>query len=315
MDSAALNLGCVPVRASRSQRHSNPRSYLSPRAQEPVSPASKLSDGNSIDQNCNMSLLRSGSQSNLEKSTNGNSVSFVSGSNRHGEPKINNPTAPSFQKPYCAAYNQTALNKNNTSLNLGSVYPLYYGTNFQPQVSWLGVREPQISKDIIVGRPIFASAEKPVELGCMRSLLLRETNEIAPNKTMKADFREKNAGAPEMVCDLSLRLGLCSDSICRGKGLALATEKMDSDKHEGVKATAISSSREREFSLFPVQSANDPSGFCLASYNLEGEGQSTGALVRKRKLPFEGNVESRQFFWQVKPTSHHFADGMRKHNS
>lgn len=33
--SAALNLGCVPVRASRSERHNNPRSYLPPRTQEP----------------------------------------------------------------------------------------------------------------------------------------------------------------------------------------------------------------------------------------------------------------------------------------
>ncbi|KAL0718852.1 hypothetical protein Bca4012_068175 [Brassica carinata] len=34
---AALNLGCIAVKASRSQRHSNVRTYLSPKFQQPVS--------------------------------------------------------------------------------------------------------------------------------------------------------------------------------------------------------------------------------------------------------------------------------------
>lgn len=333
MDSAALNLGCVPVRASRSQRHSNPRNYLNPRAQEPVSPASRLSDGNSIDQNRNLLLLRSGNQSIMERSTSGNSMAMVSGSNRHFMRNINSPTTSLCKKSYSPANNQIGLNNRNTPLNLGSVYPLYYGTNFQPKDSWPGLREPQNSKEIIVGRPIFASAEKSVEfgmwpllpretseiapLGCMRPLLPRETNEIAPNRTKPVDFGEKNAEEPETACDLSLRLGLCSEStFCsRGKGLALDTEKVDSRKYDGMKATVISSSREKEFSVFPIELANDPSGFRVARYTFEGEDQSVGAFLRKRKLPIEGNLDSRQFFWQVKPNSYHFTDSMRKHNS
>ncbi|KAF2531485.1 hypothetical protein F2Q70_00030290 [Brassica cretica] len=34
---AALNLGCIAVKASRSQRHSNIRTYLAPKIQQPVS--------------------------------------------------------------------------------------------------------------------------------------------------------------------------------------------------------------------------------------------------------------------------------------
>ncbi|RXI09715.1 hypothetical protein DVH24_026868 [Malus domestica] len=41
---AALNLGCTPVRASRSQRNSNPRSYLAPRAQEPAPTPARVLD-------------------------------------------------------------------------------------------------------------------------------------------------------------------------------------------------------------------------------------------------------------------------------
>lgn len=329
---AALNLGCVPVRASRSQRHNNPRNYLNPRAQEPVSPASMVSDGNSTDQNRNLLLLRSGNQSILERSANGNSIAMDSGSNRHFVPNMNCPPTSLCKKSYSPANNQIGLNNRNTSLNLGSVYPLYYGTNFQPKDSWPGVQEPQNSKEIIVGRPIFASAEKPAEfgrrplltretneiapLGCLRPLLPRETNEIAPDRIKPVDFGEKNAETPDTACDLSLRLGLCSDAtFCRGKGLALDSEKIDSGKYGGIKATVISSSREKEFSVFPIELANDPSGFHLARYTSEGEDQSVGAFLRKRKLPIEGNVDSRQFFWQVKPTSYHFADSMRKHNS
>lgn len=334
MDSAALNLGCVPVRASRSQRHSNPRIYLNPRAQEPVSPASRLSDGNSTDQNRNLLLLRSGNQSNMERSTSGNSMAMVSGSNRHFMRNISSPTTSLCKKSYSPTSNQIGLNNRNTPMNLGSVYPLYYGTNFQPKDSWPGVREPRNSKEIIVGRPIFASAEKPAEfgmrpllpretseispLGCMRPLLPRETNEIAPNRTKPVDFREKNAEEPETACDLSLRLGLCSEStFCsRGKGLAVDTEKVDSGKYDGMKAaTVISSVREKEFSVFPIELANDPSGVRLARNTFEGEDQSVGAFLRKRKLPVESNVDSRQFFWQVKPTSYHFTDSLRKHNS
>lgn len=42
--SAALNLGCVPERTSRSQRNSNTRSYLSPRNQAPDAKSPKTID-------------------------------------------------------------------------------------------------------------------------------------------------------------------------------------------------------------------------------------------------------------------------------
>ncbi|KAK8949626.1 hypothetical protein KSP39_PZI005562 [Platanthera zijinensis] len=43
---AALNLGCIPRRASRSQRHSNPIAYLTPNLKETLHPSQKSQENN-----------------------------------------------------------------------------------------------------------------------------------------------------------------------------------------------------------------------------------------------------------------------------
>ncbi|KAG6586383.1 hypothetical protein SDJN03_19116, partial [Cucurbita argyrosperma subsp. sororia] len=65
---AALNLGCVPVRASRSQRHTNPRTYLTPRTQEPSTLATTL-DKASDERPLPTSLLRPSNQLSFPRAT------------------------------------------------------------------------------------------------------------------------------------------------------------------------------------------------------------------------------------------------------
>lgn len=55
--SAALNLGCVPRRASRSQRHSNPVCYLSPNTKELTDVSQKPHDNSNANQPCSKSML------------------------------------------------------------------------------------------------------------------------------------------------------------------------------------------------------------------------------------------------------------------
>ena len=62
-NSAALNLGCVPVRASRSQQHANRRSYLSPRTQDTSPLFPKVADSASNERNPRLVPLHSGNQS------------------------------------------------------------------------------------------------------------------------------------------------------------------------------------------------------------------------------------------------------------
>ncbi|XP_027072973.1 uncharacterized protein [Coffea arabica] len=313
---AALNLGCVPERASRSQRHNNPRTYLSPRTQEGGYAASKVSGGNTDVQNRSLLPPYSGNQSNLERST-GSLEPLVSESNRHLVPNVNSPSTSSSKNLNFPTDSQIAWKDGKASFNVGSVYPLYYGTSFQPDISRLGSQKPHVSKDIIVGRPIFASVEKPAEIGCIRTLLANEANSIAPKQ---ADAGEKMTEEPEVECDLSLRLGPFSNSmLCRGKGTTLVNDKIDpanpSEMGE-VKVVSSSSSREKDFSLFSLETTNDPSSFCLGRYNVEGEGrENVETFLRKRKLPFGSSADNRQILWQLKPTPHHFADQMKKQTS
>ncbi|KAL3532312.1 hypothetical protein ACH5RR_005833 [Cinchona calisaya] len=311
---AALNLGCVPVRASRSQRHSNPRTYLSPRPQETGCAASKVSGGNTNEQNLSLLPPHSGNQLNIERSVTGSLVPLVSDSNRHLVPDVNSPSTSSCKKLNFPANNQIAWKDGKVSFNMGSVYPLYYGTDFQPEISRLRFQEPRMSKDVILGTPIFASAEKPAKIGCTRTLLSSEAYNFVPNRPKQADIGKKNAEEPEVECDLSLRLGLFSNSIfCSGKSSAFVTDRIHpANSEEAGKVKVIPSSSDKKFSLFSLDTGKDPSRFHLGRYSLEGEGQNVETFLRKRKLPFDSNVDDRQMFWQEKPTPHHFADQMKR---
>lgn len=117
---AALNLGCTPRRASRSQRNSNPRCYLSPSTQEhpSVSPGTieNTSQGNHTTNSHYMSHC-----SNFVKPTTQIST--------HSIPVAQSNVLPSSNKPILPMQNYPAS-------NLYSVYPLYYGNSLpsvQPQ--------------------------------------------------------------------------------------------------------------------------------------------------------------------------------------
>ena len=71
--SAALNLGYVLVRVSRSQRHTNPRSYLIPRTHEPSSAPAITT----YEHRPQLLPVHSGNQLNLARATSINSdISF-----------------------------------------------------------------------------------------------------------------------------------------------------------------------------------------------------------------------------------------------
>ncbi|KAL0382898.1 UNVERIFIED_CONTAM: hypothetical protein Scaly_0577100 [Sesamum calycinum] len=164
---------------------------------------------------------------------------------------------------------------HDTALNRGSVYPLYYGMGFKPEVPQLGFQEPQKSDSII------------------------ETYEASK------DYKEKGS---EMGFDLSLRLGLFSDS------------NSSREKESGCGADRVGHRvfqdegrlKEKEFSFFPVESAYDRSWLNRSRWNSEGENQNTEVASRKRKLPSSADIETDQFFWSQDSTSNHLAGQMRR---
>ena len=98
--------------------------------------------------------------------------------------------------------------ESNTPLNLGTVYPLYYGTHYQSRESQLGSRVPEEphSNTIYVGTPIRTSTLEPAEIGVLQNLFANKNFENT-SRGFAQDTQEKPR---ERECVLSLRLGLSS---------------------------------------------------------------------------------------------------------
>ncbi|KAA8523003.1 hypothetical protein F0562_009426 [Nyssa sinensis] len=290
---AALNLGCIPVRASRSQRHSNPRSYLSPRAQEPGCVPPKILDNTTNEPNPRLPPLHSSNQLTLARPTTVSSTYLVSESNRH----LTQNNSPSASSNFLLSHEKPP--PSNTSLNVGSVYPLYYGTDFQPDMSQLCRQTPKSSDTIIVGRPIFSSIPERAGLVCLRNLFSSDGDENTSIRTTQADFKDKHEKVPEMECDLSLRLGLSSEPCMSIRKYSIHDngDVGSSNSQEGSKFGELSPSKRKEFPFFPVKTTNDPFDFHTNKWNAEGEGQNVEADVRKRKAPFNNDADNGKYFW------------------
>ncbi|KAL2500708.1 hypothetical protein Fot_34556 [Forsythia ovata] len=303
---AALNLGCVAVRASRSQMHNNPRTYLRPTVQESHDVSPKVLDENTSERPSNVWHLHSANISALKKFPTAESPSLALEPNGCATPN-NNPIALSCEKIPSPANNQIPLVDSNTPLNVGSVYPLYYGTMFQPEVSRSVFQEPQNSTSVIVGVPIYSSAAEPAEVGCLQNLFSCDADKYVTKGTSKANSRDNNWMEPQMGCDLSLRLGLFSESN-------LSTVKSsDCETYIGQRVSQDGGKpRDKEFPFFPLESGNDPSRLHTSRWNSEGEGQNLKEVARKRKISHITNMDNEQFFLSQDPTSNRFSGRMKR---
>lgn len=189
---AALNLGCLPERSSRSQRNSTTRSYLSPRNQDPDAKSPKIIETVTDTRNLNRERQNVVNQTHISTS------------------------GPSFYPP---------LIENRASLASSSVYPLYYGVNFQPGIPIIGSQTThQDSNRIIVGKPVFQTVHESLP---------------PPFTSFNRTVREEPPPSP-VECDLSLRLGIVSGS---GKGLTMVND--------------VDSGQTKEFSFFPLNSEGE----------------------------------------------------------
>lgn len=189
---AALNLGCVPVRSSRSQRNSNTRSYLNPRTQDSGQNARNLNAPN---------VQRPDTEANKDIRPNSNFT----------------PPGSSFYPP---SFENFPRNMGPFENKNSSIYPLYHGFHLQPRAPQMGFHNThQNPGSIIVGTPVFRAARAACEP-------LPSSN---PERLFSFDRGDENESKkesrPELgECDLSLRLGPVSSS---GKGLT-SFENVDS---------------------------------------------------------------------------------------
>nr|KJB83193.1 hypothetical protein B456_013G234600 [Gossypium raimondii] len=192
-----LNLGCYPVRYSRSQQHCNPRTYLTPRAPEHVSLAPRIFDEGSEESCPWLPPVQS-----VRIATDVNSNISVSQAYHRWSHFL------SEDCPYDC--DQSTRIETKTS-PIGQVYPLYHGIHHQNTQPLTGspVCENIMSDTIFVRSPIGTSL---AELGVNGSSLnLFSSSDIGGKGDGLQDMKRTNEKSFLAECDLSLRLGLFSD--------------------------------------------------------------------------------------------------------
>lgn len=280
------------MRASRSQRHSNPRSYLTPRAQEPASSPARIFDKTTYEQRP-LLPFHSGNQLNLARATAMNPARLVSESNIHVNPssKLSVPrNYPLLIENTAAGRNQFLAMESDSLLNFGTVYPVYYGTHSQTGESQLGSwmpKEPH-SETIFVGKPITAATGEPAKNSVLQNPFSCQNAENASNRFLQMDVLDTQEKPQEKECDLSLRLGLSSHS-CMSIGSSSVCETEDvrsTSSQEGGRFSDLSPQTYKEFSFFPRKAGYDSSDSRSRKWNMGDEGQRSETTRRKRKAPF-----------------------------
>lgn len=308
--SAALNLGCKPVRASRSERHNNPRTYLTPRPPEPVSGSPKTVG----ELRPQLSPLQPGNPLNFAKPQAAVSPLLISDYSKRAQQssRLMNSCNYPFSDAYPAARHQQLTMETNPSLNLGSVYPLYYGTQYESKEPRLSTTPVNTSSDkILVGTPIITPIPEPAGIGLLQNLSYGRSQQVF-NSTAKesVEIQEK---PQDRECDLSLRLGLSSHPCSsRDKSSACEIEDVGSVSYrgpqEGNKFSHLSLQRNKEFCFYPRSTCFDPFDCNSTRCNLEGEHQNSEANFRKRKAPLGNSEEDGHFCRQQGVPSNQFFD-------
>uniref|UniRef100_A0A7N0UIV1 Uncharacterized protein n=1 Tax=Kalanchoe fedtschenkoi TaxID=63787 RepID=A0A7N0UIV1_KALFE len=253
---AALTLGCVPVKASRSQRHCNTRTYLTPRPQESTAVRQRDVDVPAT-QVCPRSIPANSSFMTQD---------IISTQNRG----ITNEPFP-FNRPQkrfpSGGAPQSVPVESSSSLNFGSVYPLYYGTDYQLEDRLVGIKHRRRNHDYpqltLVGRPVTRLIPKPTSMVVSKAILPKETP-----KTMQTASQS---------CDLSLRLGV-SPNLDVGKEKKFANEAND-------------------FAL----------DLCLNRWNSEDPGPIAESSVRNNPASFHNFMNDGQYCWQPELPSNQFS--------
>ncbi|RDY03858.1 hypothetical protein CR513_12499, partial [Mucuna pruriens] len=197
---AALSLGCKPVRTSRSDRHNNPRTYLTSRNQQhpcSVSPKTVMS----------------------------NALNFlpVSDSNQNNYPLLDTFGAVQHHHKLLAV-------ETNPSLNLGSIFPLYYGFEAKGPQLWTSNQGNTCSDTIFVGRPVISPALEPSRVDLLENLSSGGRVHHVPKRILKGTSISIAKESADGEYDLSLRLGILpsnktsSTNELQEVGLRVSTE-------------------------------------------------------------------------------------------
>ncbi|KAL1335063.1 uncharacterized protein [Arachis hypogaea] len=303
---AALNLGCKPVRTSRSDRHNNPRTYLSPRTQHPPPPPPPHPPSGPP--------RPVGENPYARVSSSGVSQIPVSDSRIHAQQNtrmMGSPNYP-FSESFPSGHHQHLAMETKPPSNFGSVYPLYYGYEAkEPQLRTTTV-DNSGPETIFVGRPVITPVPEPSGIGLLENFPYGRYPHL-PNRAGKETVVGMPEGLRDTECDLSLRLGRCFHPCSSSKNCS-AYETEDAGlgaPQGGTKFSHLSLQRNKEFCFYPRETSYGTIGPSSARCNGEREYQNLEATLRKRKAPIGNNEEDGQFCRHLGVPSNQFTGRMQ----
>ncbi|KAF3447110.1 hypothetical protein FNV43_RR12290 [Rhamnella rubrinervis] len=276
---AALNLGCTPRRASRSQRNSNPRCYLSLNSPEVPSVSPSMLDNTAQGDYIISSVCMSHGSNFGKPPTTMNSTPLSCDSR--------NPVAQNGGNVPTSNYGQPLALENYAVSTSFTAYPLYYGKchQFEELQRGFGAVPKSVSNPL-----------EPSKRGVVSNLFC---NKDASKTDSQGNVTGILQNPCNIGCDLSLRLGPLS-LPCPSVGNGQPQDVKDGGYQEGSAFSHQSSQLDKEFPFFPRVNTYVPLGSCSSICNLEGAYMTVEEKLRKRKAAFDHPVEDQQIFWQPK---------------
>ncbi|XP_027331070.1 uncharacterized protein LOC113846707 isoform X2 [Abrus precatorius] len=295
---AALNLGCKPLRTSRSDRHTNPRTYLAPRTQQSPSVPPKPVGGSSL----NYAKVTTSAVSQIH----------VSDANQHmhHNSKLMGSSNYPFSESFPSGHHQPLKMEARPSLNMGTVYPLYYGNETREPRPRTTALDNTCSDTIFVGRPVIPVPE-PSGTGLLENFSCGRFHHVA-NRIAKEAAMSTQEESPDGECDLILRLGQCLHPCSSSKsGSAYEIDDFGLRvSQEGSKSSHLSLQKNKGFCFYPRETGYGTIDTASIKCNVEGEDQNLEAsLRRKRKAPLGSHKEDGQFCRHLGVPSNRFTEG------
>ncbi|XP_077209844.1 uncharacterized protein LOC143845407 [Tasmannia lanceolata] len=338
---AALTLGCVPRRASRSQRHTNPWCYLTPSMPEATetSGSPKIAGNTTYGGTSHLLPPHSGS------SAPNPSPQFVTYDSTIVAPTAisstflgteststflqHKPIPPSFLPGNCREFPLFSENfrlscQDKSSLPMetypspssGRVYPLYYSTSHQAVEPHFSFQNLQHSNSNAFSRP-FTQLVVEGKTPFLRNLLGCDNAIDASTRTQQSsNLRGTSENPPERGYDLSLRLGLLpTPSLSTENSWTLDVEDVGSgsfrdwSRYCDVDPTTMKTTHFYRMPPSPRRDKEfnffpiDTADGPLESGSSKWSSEGQGEPARKCIAPTSSFVENGQFCWQPKPST------------
>ncbi|KAF2303833.1 hypothetical protein GH714_023686 [Hevea brasiliensis] len=299
---AALNLGCIPRRASRSQRNCNPTCYLTPGPQDP----NNFSPGivnNTIQVNHTVNPQCIPNYSSFIKPTTMNSTHLGSELRKllcQNVTVTSNKFLFATDNGCLPNYNQCLPVENQPVSSLCSVYPLCYGSCLQPQQG-LGI----LSKSV-------PSTLEPVRVGIEQNIFA--CNEDPAVKINQSDPKDSPMEQHEIGCDLSLRLGSLSAPLPNVQKRQLQDIEVVGSGHsrEGSEFNSQMPQTDKDFTLFTMVNMDNSLDSCPSKMS---EHVNVDVIMKKRKAVYVHPVDDQAYCWQPKLSCNDFTGRMNSAGS